>query len=188
MPTEREREIGELISREFKERKLNPEYVGKIIYNYWRFENSDPDFGDYVPETGALYVQLVLNGFMYGTDGNVARVLEKRKSLDRLATLLFAIGVEPEHLLIEIISKYDRDFVYPLEEGMCFSALKLSHDDLEVIEQEAISNQGLVDRIQDYFVSLRSVYGNGETPFKVLEHLLERVPELSGHKIYFKKI
>ena len=188
MPTEKEREIGEFISRELKGRNLNSEYVGRIIYGYLGFENSNPGFRDHAPETGALYVQLVLNGFMYSTDGNTARVLEKRKSLSRLATLLFAIGVEREHFLIKTISEYDHDFVYPPEKGICFSALRLVHDDLEIIERESISNQELVDRIQIYFVNLRSAHGDGETPVKVLEHLLKRVPELSGYRIHFKKI
>ena len=183
MPTEKEIEIGKIISTEFEKRRLNPDYVGRIIYGYLGFNPEQWNF-----ETGQLYVKLVLNGFIYGTDGHVARVLKKRISLDRLAILLFAIGIGPNDPLVEMVSKQDIDFVYPPSNGIAFCALKLIHRDLEILAEETASNQKLVNEIQDYLVGLEKTYGNGETLIKVVEDLLSRVNSLSAYKVSFEKI
>lgn len=182
MPSENERKIGELISKELEIKGLNPEYVGRIIYGFLEFKNPDSDCRDEIPETGVLYVQLVLNGFMYGSNGNAAKILEKRRSLSRLAILLHAIGVEPDAPLIKMVLEHDGDFVYPPGKGICLSALKIVHEDLRILEEEINPNQDLVERVQGYLTHLRSTSKKGEIPVKFLGNLLERVPELKGYR------
>ncbi|MBI4159465.1 hypothetical protein HY500_04400 [Candidatus Woesearchaeota archaeon] len=189
MPNGKELEIGRLISLEFERRKLNPAYVGSILYSCLGFGGYlGSDSGEGNIETGELYVQLVLNGFIYGSDSHVARVLKRETRLDRLAILLFAIGVEPNDPLIERISEQDVDFVYPPSKGIPFSALRVFHTTLEILAEETASNQELVDRIQGYFVELGGKYSDEKTPVKVMQDLLNRVESLSGYRISFEKI
>ncbi|MBI2107037.1 hypothetical protein HYT57_03560 [Candidatus Woesearchaeota archaeon] len=115
MPTS-EKEIGRIILFKIATELLDFDFIGKVMHRSLEFK---------YPESASLYVRNVTEGYMYGSNGNSARTLSKTRSLHRLSTLVYALGIPEREGFIGFIRSVDADFIYPPNTNIEFGILPL---------------------------------------------------------------
>ena len=111
------RAIGDQIRTEMERKELSARFLGSRLYEHLHFRT---------PEAAKQYITWVRKGSIYG--GTSSKTSQKQQNVDRLAILLYAVGLPEDHLVVRTIHSVDARFVYPPVVGVPYEILRTGQD------------------------------------------------------------
>ena len=154
MPTH-DKAVGRIILFKIATELLDFNLIGRVMY--WSLEFKHP-------ESASLYVRNVTDGYIYGSNGNNARTSNKERSLRRLSTLVYALGIPKREGFIEFIRCVDADFIYPPNTNIEFGILPLMSRTLP--DEIKLLGEGVNERVSLCCDEIRALLEEAKKPNK----------------------